>query len=251
MNLKPVLHKLKKATPFILSGLSVIGVAATAILSAKATVKALEKTETEDDAWKCYIPTALVAIATAACIIGNGVFNRKQQASLIAAYGVLADTYRRYREKTKELCGEETDKKIVSQIAIEKADRDICINRVGLVSTTSLDWDVDEEETVHTFYEAYSGRLFESTINKVRQAELALSNDMANGEFVSLNTFYRYLGLSEIYGAEGIGWCVCDGYYYIEFNHYKAVVDDGAEGIEALVIDYQWLPETEETLMEL
>lgn len=256
MNFKPVLHKLKKAAPFILSGLSVIGVAATAILSAKATAKALELPEDSNEAWKYYIPTALTAIATAACIIGNGIFNRKQQASLMAAYAVLEQSYKRYRDKTKEVCGEESDKKIISSMAIEKVSDDHCIEHVGLCRVTTADWGTDDEEVKHIFYEAFSGRLFESSISKVLQAELAVSNDMADGGFVSINQFYEYLGLSQIEGGDLIGWCVCDGYYYIEFNHYKSSLEVASDGgdvqkMEALVIDYMWLPETEDALMEL
>ena len=103
MNFQPFLRKLKKAAPYILSGLSIVGVAATAVMSAKATAKALEQAEERDDTWKCYIPTALVAIATCAVIIGNGVINRKRQASLMSAYALLASQYKRYKDKAVEV----------------------------------------------------------------------------------------------------------------------------------------------------
>ena len=250
MNLKPVLHKLKKATPFILSGLSVIGVAATAILSAKATVKALEKTETEDDAWKCYIPTALVAIATAACIIGNGVFNRKQQASLIAAYTVLEQSYKRYRSKTKELYGEDANKKIMNAIAVDKTKDAGPILNPGLLGDTTLDWGVDDEETKHLFYDSFTHKYFESTISRVLQAEIAVNRNLALGGWVSFNDFYDFLGLEHINGGDEIGWCVCDSYYFMDFSHYPTQVEETQDGVPltALVIDYEWLPETEEGL---
>ena len=55
-------------------------------------------------------------------------------------------------------------------------------------------------------------------------------------------------------GLDPIGWCVCDGYQWVEFNHYKTKLEVASDGsdiqhLEALVIDYQWLPETEEYLL--
>jgi hypothetical protein len=250
VNKAKIVKGLKKALPYVLSGLSVVGVVATAIFSAKATAKALEQAEERDDTWKCYIPTALTIIATAALIIGNGVLNHKQQASLMSAYALLSHTYRQYRNKVREEIGAETDEKIVTELAVTKANRDICVQRVGLVNCTTLEWGVDEGEVEHTFMEAYTGELFTTTINKVLQAELAISNDMSQGKFVCVNDFRRCLGLEEIDGGDLKGWCECDGYTYIEFNHYKATIEDsdGHEPMEVLVIDYEWLPETEDYL---
>lgn len=244
-NIKPFLRKLKKAAPYILSGLSVVGVVATAVLSAKNTVKALEQADERDDVWKCYIPTALTAIATAAIIIGNGVLNHKQQASLISAYTVLASTYKKYRDKTKELCGVETDRQIMQAIAVEQS-KPIVTSRPGLVSTSTLEWGVDKEETEHLFFDRFSERYFTSTINKVLQAEINLSNDFSLGGWVSINDFYELLGLDKVDGGDEVGWCVCEGISFIEFDHYTELIEDPRtdESLEALVIDYIWQPNT-------
>lgn len=247
VNFKPFLRKLKKAAPYILSGLSVVGVVATAVLSAKNTVKALEQVEERDDAWKCYIPTALATIATVAVIIGNGILNHKQQASLISAYTVLASTYKKYRDKNKELHGVEADKQIMNEIAIEKTEP-IVISRPSIGSISTLDWGCDNEETPHVFYDTFSKRYFESTISRVLQAEMNLSNDFSLGGWVSMNDFYELLGLEKIEGGDEVGWSVCDDLYFIEFNHYKGTIEDTLYGekVEALVIDYIWPPDTQE-----
>lgn len=254
MNIQPFLRKLKKAAPIIFSVVSVAGVFATGILSAKATVKALEQVDKHEDTWKCYIPAALTAIATAACIIGNAVLNKRQQASLMSAYALLANSYRQYREKTRAICGDEVDKKIVSSIAMEKAYPRLQRVTPGELSLNTLDWGCDDEEVQHTFFESRSGTPFVSTINRVLQAELSVLADMNDGKFVSMNDFYRYLGLPERIGEELYGWCTCDGLSFVEFNHYKAVIDDpidGHEPMEVLVIDYTNLPETEAALLGL
>lgn len=254
MNLKPFLRSIKKASPIILSALSVIGVAATAVLSAKATVKALEKTENEDaaDAWKCYIPTALVAIATAACIIGNGVLNRKQQASLLSAYALMERSYRQYRNKTVELYGEDADKKIICSLAVETPKKGTVIIHPGLTSTSTLDWGNDDEEIHHLFWDSFSERYFTSTISRVLQAEIAVNRcmNLSCGGFVTVNDFYNFLGLEPITGGDEIGWSVCDCYTFLDFDHYVTKLEDSPDGVnlEALVIDYQWLPQTADEL---
>lgn len=251
MNLKPLASKLKKAAPIILSALSVIGVVGTAILSAKATAKALEQVDERDDTWKCYIPTALVVLATAMCIIGNGVINRKNQASLLAAYAVLERSYRQYRDKVKEICGEEVHKKIICEthsdlpVKVEKA-KPVPINSPCLLSDNCLDWDVDDMETPHLFCEAFSGRYFESNIHRVMQAEMAVCRNFSLGGFVTVNDFYEFLGIEPFEGGDEIGWCLCDGINAMEFNHYKTTIDDGSEdGLDVLVIDFDFTPRTE------
>lgn len=249
MNLKPLASKLKKAAPIILSALSVIGVVGTAILSAKATAKALEQVDERDDTWKCYIPTALVALATTMCIIGNGVLNRKTQASLLAAYAVLDRSYRQYRGKAKELFGEDADKKIRSSISVEQASPEIPEYDPKIFNAYDLDWGVDEQEKQHVFYEVVGQKMFVSTINRVRQAEQMLAHDVSEGAFKSVNDFYAYLGLEPVDGCDIIGWCVSDGYLNIEFMHYIGEMDDGIAGkTECLVIDYYNLPDTEKML---
>lgn len=250
MNFKPIFkavsRKAKKILPIALPVLSVVGVFATGILSAKATVKALEQAEERDDAWKCYIPAALTAIATATCIIGCGVLNRKQQASLISAYAVLANSYKQYREKTRELYGKEADKKIRQAIRVEQPKK-VEVRRSGLITCSTLDWGTDDEEVKHLFYDTYSNRYFESTINKVLQAEINIGNDFSLGGWVCMNDFYDQLGLEHVDGGDEVGWCVCDDLYFIEFDHHRELIEDTIYGdyIEALVIDYVWPPNTE------
>ena len=258
----PLIRGLKKALPYILSGLSVAGVAATAIFSSKATAKALaiaeknqltEKGEIFKQTWKCYIPVALTAIATAACILGNGVISRKKQMSLIAAYSLLAKNYKQYRDEVKELYGEEADKKVISTIAIQHVPKEHAVFQPGLASTSCLDWGANDDETPHLFYDSFSERYFTSTVSQVLQAEIGLNRDLSICGFVSLNDFYVLLGIDEIDGGNEVGWCVCDGYTFLDFHHYRALLEESPDGenFEAYVIDADWPPMTEEELDNL
>ena len=266
-----IVRKLKKAAPYILSGLSAVGVVATAIFSAKATVKALsvvndkkltEKEEIVAATWKLYIPTALTAIATAACIISNTVFTKQQMASLASAYALLHQNYKKYRDKVKDIYGVEGDRKVMAATVAEnrpiidvEVSKSPSVLSPGFLSNTCLDWGTDEEEVKHLFYDGFTGKIFTSTISKVLQAEIALNRDLNIGGFVSLNLFYDYLGLDPITGGDELGWCICDGYTFLDFNHFKSkledVVPEGCEPLEALVIEYDWIPMTESQIDEL
>ena len=130
---------LRKASPTILSGLGAAGVIVTSVLAVRATPKALRKiradSKTNHDgdpeayskleavksAWVCYIPAAISGTATIFCIFGANVLSKRQQAALTSAYALLNDSYNNYKDKLKELYGEEAHQKIVDAIAAEKA----------------------------------------------------------------------------------------------------------------------------------
>lgn len=92
--------KIKRSIPIILAGIGTVGVIATTVMTAKATIKAtelIEKAEAEKDeklttietiktiAPVC-IPTIAVGVATIGCVISSAILSRKQQAALIGAY---------------------------------------------------------------------------------------------------------------------------------------------------------------------
>lgn len=256
-------HHLKKASPTILSCLGVLGVAATTILAVKATPKALEQVEEAKEAknlensenltrmetiaacWRCYIPAAATGIATIGCILGANVLNRRQQASLASAYALVSRSYNDYKRKVKELYGEDTHKRIIETLAAEKADN-MHITSCGVVSNSSLDFE-DAEEELRLFYDSFSERYFQATISQVLQAEYHLNRNFAlMGGFVPLNMFYEFLGIEPRQDLAGLGWWVSDELYWVDFNHSKAMVDDGLTGeIECYIIDMAYTPTTE------
>lgn len=260
MNAKPFFHSLKRHLPLILSIAGAAGTIATAILSAHGTIKAIAEIDSEEieknralerdelikATWKCYIPTALTAIATAACILGSGAISRKQQASLIGAYTLLASSYKKYRDKVKEVYGKEADAQILSTMShVEHSKEDQHILTPNLGGDLTLDWGDDEDEVQHLFYDTIGGRYFTASKSRVYQAEIALNHNLALGGCVSLNDFYEYLGIETVTGGDEVIWCVCDSYYFMEFNHYRTHLTESPDGEhwDAYVIDYEWVPE--------
>ena len=123
---------IKRNSATILSFVAVAGVVATAITSANATPKAVRALDTaklnkgEEELTKIekvktvlpvYLPTIITGAATVVCILGSNVLNQRTQASLSSAYAIVDQSYRDYRNKVKELYGEETDNRIIEAIA--------------------------------------------------------------------------------------------------------------------------------------
>lgn len=244
---------LKRHVPTILSCAASVGVVATSVLAVKATLKATEqikveshinhdgnpyaytKTEAVQSAWKNYVPTVIVGVSTIACIFGANALSRCQQASLMSAYGLVNNAYRNYKNKVKELHGEEAHRNIIDSIA-----KDECQDTYIHCGEYCLEFeDGVEPEITRTFYDSFSKRYFESTISKVIEAEYHLNrNFMLMGD-VSLNDFYKFLGLDETELGANVGWSICDELMWIDFDHHKMTLDDG---MEIFVIDMVFEP---------
>lgn len=59
-----------------------------------------------------YLPAFLTGLASAGCFIGAQIINGKQQAALIAAYGLLAQEFDGYRYEVRNEIGEERERQI-------------------------------------------------------------------------------------------------------------------------------------------
>lgn len=254
---KMKIQQFAKASPTILSCLAAAGVIGTAILAARSTPKALwkiredskEKHDGDPDAytaleavksaWICYIPAAVTGTATIVCIFGANVLNKRQQASLASAYALLNDSYQNYKSKLKELYGDEAHRKIIDAIAAEKTT-DVYISSAGVFGKNSLDFDEHDPRDNRLFYDSFSQRYFESSINRVIQAEYHLNRNFMFAGYIALNDFYEFLGLEKTDFGESVGWSGVNGdIYWIDFNHHKAVMDDG---LECYIIDMVFEP---------
>ena len=231
---------LRKYSPLILSIVGGIGTITSTVLAIKATPKAinlienakkdkndeLTKVEIAKLTWKCYIPTGLSVISTIGCIFGSQYLNMKHQASLASAYAILANTYKEYTDKTKELYGEDTDLNIKKQLVSKRLDPDT----------------IDLKNDEHLFFDYQTLRYFYSTFEKVEQAEKELNQEIAATGFASVNDFYRFLGLSELEYSKYMGWTDEGHYQEMKFEHQRVEMDDGLEC---------WIIITEEPLIDL
>lgn len=225
---------LKHQSPTILTCIGAIGVVATAVMAVKATPKALMLIEDEADrnpeeltkldivglTWRCYIPAFMIGTATIACIFGANALNQRQQAALASAYMMLDQSYKEYRNKVKELYGEDADQKVRMAIAEDK---------YGQFKITTT-----EDKFKSLFYEPYYGQIFERYMIEVQDAEYKLNQKLAMEGEVSLNDFFELLGLPKTEMGEVVGWSADSSfdfhnYTWIEFEHELVKTDDGME----------------------
>lgn len=260
--IQKMLHKsglyIRKYSPVALSCVASIGVIVTAVVAVKVTPKALVLIHTDSkknhggdpyaytkkeavlSAWKCYIPAVAFGASTIACIMGANALNRRQQAALTSAYALVQNSYKEYKDKLKELYGEETHNAIVNSIVAEKC-KEASISSPSFISNSSLDFGEGmEPEITRTFYDSFSQRYFESTIEKVIQAEYHLNRNFMFAGVIPLNDFYEFLGLERTDFGDKVGWSSVNGdIYWIDFNHHRLTLEDG---MEIYIIDMVFEP---------
>ena len=244
----------KRSASTILIVIGGVGVVVTALMATNAKPKAtklLDKAREEKGeelttfekiktAGPVYIPTIITGAGTIACIFGANILNKRQQASLMSAYALVDNSFTEYKNKLKELYGEEAHEEIINAIAVEKA-REVSINASTLCANTCLTDDEACGEPV-LFYDEWSGRYFESTIEQVITAEYHLNRNFVLRGYAVLNELYEFLGLDVTDYGSTVGWAVEDELYWIDFNHNKVVLDDG---LECFILETPWGPSTD------
>lgn len=210
------------------------GVIATSVMAAKATPKALRlleaarnekgedltKVEQVKVAGPAYIPAVIVGASTLACIFGANVLNKRQQASIMSAYALLDNSYRDYKKKVADMLGKEAHEEVIAEIAKDKLEE--------------VEIGVEGDEKL--FFDSFSGQYFESTIEKVQEAEYQINRDLSMRDYATVNEFYDYLGIPHIDAGDDIGWSTGMNFDYywqswIDFGHRKVTLDYGLECI--------------------
>ena len=245
---------LKHNSSTILTCIAAVGVVATAVAVAKAAPKAnrlldeakeekgedLTKTEVVLTAAPAYIPSITIGASTIACIFGANILNQHHQAALTSAYALLDQSYKEYRNKVKEMFGEETDVQIRDSIIKEKRPE-------NWIAYTPDAANLPISGETRLFYESSSGRYFESTVEEVQNAEYHFNRNFVMRGCADLNEFYEFLGLKPTEEGSVLGWSAyklmeggCAG--WVDFDHRKIILEDG---LECYVIDTVFPPEVD------
>ena len=223
---------LRRNSATVLTVVGAVGVVATAVTAVQATPKAirlleeareekgeeLTKFEKVRVAGPAYIPSILLGASTIACIFGANILNQRHQASLMSAYALVENSYKEYKAKVVELYGEEADEKIRHEIIKDKYNAEI----------------VAVEGEKRLFFDYYSGRYFESTLEAVQRAEYELNRSLLKREYAYLNEWYEALGLETLDSGWDFGWTRSgnfDKYWqdWVEITHEKCTLDEGLE----------------------
>ena len=211
--LKSAKHFTKEHGPKMLTGIGIAGMYLAMGMAVKATPKALElieeeKAELEVDeltpvetvkaAWKPYIPAAITATVSTACLIGACSESAKRTAALATAYKLSESALAEYKEKVVDAIGEKKEKAVREKVAQEK------------VAVKAI----DDGDIIYTGYgntlcfDPLSGRLFKSNLDRIHKAENELNNKMLHDicGYASINDLYNELGLPHTDVGDILGW---------------------------------------------
>ena len=211
----------------ILTGLALLGVGASVALSVRADrimhewdvdeFKQLTKEQRIKLYVRIYAPPAIAVLATGACIVGAHSISVKRESSLLLAYEGTRQMYDRYRMTVQDRLGPE-EKQIAEKAAskAQPAPRETIVYGEGDC----------------LFYDAYSGRYFKSTVNKIDRVVNELNYTLLREMCVSLNEFYAGIGLEGISLGDQLGW---NEQRQIEVHYGSRVTE---EGRACIVLDF-------------
>lgn len=232
---------IKKNSSTILTCIGAAGVVVTSVMAVKATPKALslieearEEKGDELSKWEkvkvagpSYIPAAVVGFTTVGCIFGANVLNKRTQAALTSAYALLDQTHKEYKNKVKELYGEDGDDKVRAELAKDNYKEE----------------DIDEEEYDDgktLFYDGYSKRYYRVTNETQLRAEYEINKMLSETGGASLNNYYDILGIDRKDYGEYMGWSAAQMYemYWDSWLHFRHTKVEMEGGMECWIIDY-------------
>lgn len=232
---------MSKHSPEILVGMGVAGAITSAVLSAKATVKAvrlvdaaevekgepLTKKEVVKTCWKCYIPTAVTTIASTACVIGASTVHTKRNAALATAYQLSESALAKYSEKVIETIGEKKEESIRANINKDKLEQHP-VEHANVIITGKGDT---------LCCDLLFGKYFESDIDKIKRAVAEINYALIRDGYASLNDFYDELGLDHIAVGDDLGWGVDIGKLEVDFGSQIA-----SDGRPCITLEYSVAP---------
>lgn len=217
----------------ILTGMGVAGTVSTAVLTGRATVKAvheidvatkkneleylarmkedsdvvvdidqlpypaLSKLEVARIVWPLYIPPAITGITTIMAIVSANRIDSKKIAALTVAAGVSDRTLQEYKTKLEE-------KLTARQYASVKDD--IANDRVQATPVSSNGQVMIVGEGKVLCFDELTGRYFHSSAEEIRKAENKLNHWILNNAGASLEEFHDELGLESTPYTSMVGW---------------------------------------------
>jgi hypothetical protein len=202
----------------ILTAGGVVGVVTTSVLTARATFKAAAVIEEEHQrrmaseltpfvepkmstpekvkkVWPYYVPPAISGGATIAAVIMANRMNAQRIAALAAAYSISENRLKEFQKKVEEkLTGPKNDQ-LRTEIAQDRVNAHPP-NREVII--------LDGKQVL--CYDLFSGRYFNSTMQEIKEAELATNAEIYNHDYASLSHFYDEMGIAPTGYSDLVGW---------------------------------------------
>lgn len=222
----------KRNSSAILSGFAILGLLSTAYMAYKVSSKTEKIMEehrkdmadcrpNDKEAKRAVIgettkkmipvvaPTIIMGSITIGCIIGSHSASNRKIAALSAAYSLSESTVKNLNGKMEEMLGEKKARAIKDSIMKDKLKKDSEKDQKVLSDNRFV---IPGDGTV-LCKDLYSGRLFYSNAEKIKQAIAKCSYDIISDMYISLNDFYDSIGspqLTRIPMGEDLGWNLDD-----------------------------------------
>jgi Family of unknown function (DUF6353) len=222
MNFSTFKFAIKNNSTSILSGFAIAGMFSSIYLAAKAAPKASEaleeamvvkkdfewdvdtnpnevvltKREVVEATWRFYVPTAVAATATIACIVGANAVGIRRNAAVLAAYSMADTAFREYKDEVIRTLGEAKSRKIDEKIAVRKMEANP-LSSSQVIVTGGGD---------QLCYDTLTGRYFRSDIESIRRAENEINHRVLQDMCAAHNEFYGLLGLEHTSIGDELGW---------------------------------------------
>lgn len=198
----------------ILAGFGVVGTVTTAVLSAKAAVKAndiLEFANKNADmmdqplptrreqavlVWDIWLPPVASGALTIGAIIGSNYISHRRAVAMATAYAIVDRVFDEYRDKVKEKVGERKEQGIRDSIAQDHVDR----------KPASTSYILPTKRGEVLCYDTWSGRYFYSEMEELRRAQNDINHTILNSYYASLTDFYDRIGLDRTKFSDEVGW---------------------------------------------
>lgn len=141
----------KSHGPEILTGLGIAGFFGAIVMAVQATPVAEDLVVAAEDekgdeltskeklkaAYKPYIPAAVTAVASTACILGASKINHQRNTELAAAYAISQAVIKRYDEKTASIVGDDKADEIKKAVHRELSREPMVQERVQALPVTN------------------------------------------------------------------------------------------------------------------
>lgn len=202
-------------SPAILTAVGVVGTLTTAYLTGKAAFKAaqiLDDRETEiirdDDkplssqekvylTWKLFVPPAVAAGMTIACIIGANRIDARRASALVAAYAISERAIDDYKQKVVEKFGKGKEQSVRDEVAQDYVTK-------NPPKPEMMAW--QENGKTQLCCDLFTGRYFFGDVETIRRSENDINYQILKSDYASLSDFYHRVGLDSTSMSDDFGW---------------------------------------------
>lgn len=152
---------------------------------------------------KAYWPTCLLIAAGLGCFFGSSYILHSRVVSATAAAVASAAAYTELKDATREIASTEVQDAIDKKIAEANAKRMPEDVEEQLSFKEKM---TESEDSGQVFYEPYTGRYFQATVQDIRAAVNEVNAHLNLGDDVSLNDFFDYIGLDSVELGDRFAW---------------------------------------------